>query len=66
MPDNADTAAPIIWNVSVPVIALVSAATAEEAIAKWINHLDRLGLHVYNEDGNADAFETDGTFKADL
>jgi hypothetical protein len=39
-----------IWHVTIPAIALVPAATAEEAEAILAEAIERAGLHAYEED----------------
>lgn len=51
-----------VWNVKVPVIELVRAATAEEAVSAMIERLDRAGFDFYDPGpgpGGADAFESE-------
>jgi hypothetical protein len=48
------------WNVMVPVVAIVSARTAEEAIMRMRRNLSNAGFDFYEGEPEANAFESEG------
>ena len=49
-----------LWNVALPVVALIEAPTAEDAIRKATRDLDRAGFEIYEGTvERPDAFESE-------